>query len=161
MIGPHIAPVAETAAIAHADVIEITVNDRQRLWPVMVEDDIAEWQPHAALVDDLRAILDESAFDQAFDRRLDPVLRLAGQRAVLVTEIDLALETAAAGRHVVGREVSTMANAGEGNVLVIEVGPLRLHFDPAIETDVDDDYLRTGEKGGGVERAAFTAGGRP
>src|SRR5215831_3268665 len=40
VVGPQVSPIAVTAAVAHADVVEIAVDRRKRLRPIVIEDDV-------------------------------------------------------------------------------------------------------------------------
>lgn len=141
LVGPDVAPVAEAAAVGDVHVVQIAVDGLDRLRQVVVEDDVGDRQEHRALVVNLGAELDKPRPDEAVDRRLDPALGRAGQRTVLVAEVDLGLKSRTSLRHRLGREVRAVADPRERNVLVVEIGPLRLQVDRPVDADVDHDAL--------------------
>src|SRR5690349_2715511 len=89
LVGPGVVPIAVATAILDADVAQIGVDERDRRRAVVVVDHIGVAVDRGVLEQDAVAVADEAAAPQIGDRRLDIVLRLVGERLVLVGEIDL------------------------------------------------------------------------
>src|SRR5262249_61516531 len=145
LVRPHVAPVSVAPAVGDSQIIEVAVDGLEGAGPLQVEDYICIFQQPRTAEHNLIFLQNQTHAAQVPNDRLDPVLRSTRQRLVFVGEIDFRLNAAPSLGNVVTAKHVRESQKGKANVLIVNVGQLRLGEVVAVYSDIHQHAGRAGQ----------------